>query len=59
VIFLPARLSTVRRADQIVFVHRGRVEALGTHADLVRTSALYRHWEYLRFNEFRHLVAQT
>jgi ATP-binding cassette, subfamily B, bacterial len=57
VIFLPARLSTVRRADAIVFIHRGKVEAVGTHADLVRTSPLYRHWEYLRFNEFRHLVA--
>jgi ABC-type multidrug transport system fused ATPase/permease subunit len=59
VLFLPARLSTVRRADQIVFVHRGKVEAVGVHADLVRTCALYRHWEYLRFNEFRHLVAQA
>ncbi|HUG92473.1 MAG TPA: ABC transporter ATP-binding protein [Planctomycetaceae bacterium] len=59
VLFLPARLSTVRRTDQIVFVHRGKVEAVGSHADLVRTSALYRHWEYLRFNEFRHLVAQV
>ena len=58
VVFLPARLSTVRRTDQIVFVHRGKVEAVGTHAELVHSSALYRHWEYLRFNEFRHLVAQ-
>ncbi len=54
VIFLPARLSTVRRADQIVLLHRGRVEALGTHSSLVRSSPLYRHWEYIRFNEFRH-----
>jgi ABC-type multidrug transport system fused ATPase/permease subunit len=58
VVFLPARLSTVRRADQIVFIHRGKVEAVGAHADLVHSSALYRHWEYLRFNEFRHLVTQ-
>jgi ABC-type multidrug transport system fused ATPase/permease subunit len=53
VIFLPMRLSTLRRLDQIVVLHKGRVEAVGKHADLVRTSPLYRHWEYLRFNEFR------
>lgn len=53
-ILLPARLSTLRRADRIVFLHKGRIEAVGKHADLVRSSALYRHWEYVRFNEFRH-----
>jgi len=54
VIFLPSRLSTVRRAERIVLIHGGRVEAMSTHANLVKTSHLYRHWEYLRFNEFRH-----
>jgi len=53
VLFLPSRLSTVRRADRVVLVDRGRVEAIGTHEELVRDCALYRHWEYLRFNEFR------
>ncbi len=53
VVFLPTRLSTLRRADRIIFLHRGKVEASGKHADLVKNSPLYRHWEYSRFNEFR------
>ena len=54
VIFLPSRLSTVRRADTIVFLHAGRVELIGSHAELLKSSHLYRHWEYMKFNEFRH-----
>jgi ABC-type multidrug transport system fused ATPase/permease subunit len=53
VIFVPKRLSTVRRCDEIILVHRGRLAAIGPHARLVQTSPLYRHWEYLNFNEFR------
>ncbi|MEX0704586.1 MAG: ABC transporter ATP-binding protein [Planctomycetales bacterium] len=54
VVFLPSRLSTVKRADRVVMVHRGRPAAVGPHAEIVKSSAVYRHWEYLRFNEFRH-----
>lgn len=53
VIFLPGRLSTVRRADRVVLLHQGRVAAMGPHEELVQTHPLYRHWEYIRFNEFR------
>ena len=53
VIFLPTRLSTVKKCDRIVVLHDGRVAADGNHDDLVRSSELYRHWEYLRFNVFR------
>lgn len=53
VIFLARRLSTVKRADEIVLIHRGRLAAIGPHSRLVQSSALYRHWEYLNFNEFR------
>lgn len=59
VIFLPARMSTLRRADRIVLIHRGKVEAVGTHAELIKTSPLYRHWEYTRFNEFRSLTGNS
>jgi ATP-binding cassette, subfamily B, bacterial len=52
-IFLPSRLSTVRRCDQVVFVHEGRAEAVGTHAELLKKSEQYRHWEYITFNAFR------
>lgn len=55
-IFLPSRLATLRRADRIVLINRGKVEAIGTHSNLLKTSPLYRHWEYIRFNEYRSLV---
>jgi hypothetical protein len=42
--------------DRIVLIHQGKVEAIGTHADLVKRAPLYRHWEYMRYNEFRHLT---
>lgn len=35
------RLGTVRLADQILVLDRGRIAARGTHAELLRTSALY------------------
>ncbi len=53
ILFLPTRLSTVKRCSRIVMIHEGRVAADGTHEQLVRTSELYQHWEYLRFNSFR------
>jgi ABC-type bacteriocin/lantibiotic exporter with double-glycine peptidase domain len=54
VIFLPGRLSTVRRSDQVIVLSEGRVAAIGPQAKLVTMSPIYRHWEYLNFNEFRH-----
>ncbi len=53
VIFLPARMSTVRRTDQIIVLYEGKVAAMGPHSKLITQSPFYRHWEYLRFNEFR------
>jgi ATP-binding cassette subfamily B protein len=35
------RLSTVRRADLILVLERGRIAARGTHQELLRTSGLY------------------
>lgn len=53
VIFIPSRLSTVKKCKRIVLLDRGRVVTDGPHDELVRTSELYRHWEYIRFNVFR------
>lgn len=53
VFFLPGRLSTVRRSDDVVVLHEGRVAAIGPQSRLVNLSTIYRHWEYLNFNEFR------
>jgi ABC-type multidrug transport system fused ATPase/permease subunit len=54
VIYLPHRLSTLKRSEEILFIHKGRLAAIGPHSRLVQSSPLYRHWEYLHFNEFRH-----
>ncbi len=53
ILFLPSRLSTVKRCTRIVVIHQGQVAADGTHEQLVRNSDIYRHWEYQRFHPFR------
>jgi ATP-binding cassette, subfamily B, bacterial len=53
VLVLPSRMQTLRNADRIVLLNQGRVEVVGTHDVLVKKSALYQHWEYIHFNEFR------
>lgn len=52
-IFLPTRLSTVKRCSRVIIIHDGKVAADGTHEQLLHRSDLYRHWEYVRFNPFR------
>ncbi|HSV73775.1 MAG TPA: ABC transporter ATP-binding protein [Chthonomonadales bacterium] len=41
-IIVAQRISTALLADRIVVLEDGRVESCGTHADLLRTSPLYR-----------------
>lgn len=53
IIFLPTRLSTVKKCSRIVLIHDGKIAVDGVHEQMVRTSELYRHWEYVRFNPFR------
>ncbi len=43
------RLSTVKSADRIAVLNHGRVEALGTHAELMATSELYARLAALQF----------
>ena len=52
-IFLPTRLSTVKKCSRIVLIHEGKIAVDGVHEQLVRSSELYRHWEYVRFNPYR------
>jgi ATP-binding cassette subfamily B protein len=37
------RPSTVMLADRVAVLHEGRIAAVGTHAELLKDSALYRH----------------
>jgi ATP-binding cassette subfamily B protein len=36
------RVSTVLKADKIVVLERGKIAAMGTHAELIRSSPIYR-----------------
>ena len=51
-IFLPHRLSTIRRCDQVFLLHNGRVEGKGAHRELHQQSKVYRHLQYVEFNQF-------
>jgi len=45
------RLATVRNADRIIVLERGRIHAVGTHQTLMRDSGLYAHLARLQFME--------
>jgi ATP-binding cassette subfamily B protein len=55
-IFLPHRLSTIRNCDKVYLLYEGRIEAAGDHKELLASSDLYKHLQYLEFNEFAGLV---
>ncbi|MCA8995801.1 MAG: ABC transporter ATP-binding protein [Planctomycetaceae bacterium] len=51
-IYLPSRLSTIRRCGSVHLFHEGVLAAVGTHQDLAKKSELYRHWDYVTFNTY-------
>jgi ATP-binding cassette subfamily B protein len=51
-IFLPHRLTTIRSCDRIFLLNKGKIEAVGEHRELLAHSELYRHLQYMEFNEF-------
>ena len=51
VIVIAHRISTIRRADKIVVMDRGRISEIGTHADLVTGGGIYQRLHELQFLE--------
>jgi len=56
-IFLPHRLSTIRSCDRVFLLYGGKIAAAGDHRDLLAQNELYRHLQYLEFNEFAGLAS--
>jgi ABC-type multidrug transport system fused ATPase/permease subunit len=51
-IFLPHRLSTIRRCDQVLVLHEGRLVDAGPPRELHTRSRVFRHLKYLEFNPY-------
>ncbi|MAI34453.1 MAG: lantibiotic mersacidin transporter system [Rhodopirellula sp.] len=54
VVLLPRRLPSLRSADRVVLLNGARLAGEGNHGELLATSDLYRHLNYLLFNPYRH-----
>ena len=54
VIVIAHRLSTIRRADRIVVIDGGRVNEVGTHAELVSQGGIYQRLHQLQYVDLEH-----
>lgn len=55
-VLLPQRLATLRQCDQVILLHEHQIAEVGTHAELLQRSDLYRHINYVRFSPLRHVT---
>ena len=46
-----SRFSMIQSCDRLFLLHKGRVEAAGTHKELLENHKLYRHLHYIEFNQ--------
>jgi ATP-binding cassette subfamily B protein len=53
VIVLPRRLPTLRVSDRVVLLSGAKLAGEGKHNELLQSSDLYRHLNYLLFNPYR------
>jgi ATP-binding cassette subfamily B multidrug efflux pump len=51
-IIIAHRLSTIRRADRIIVLHKGKVRESGTHRELLALNGIYARLYRLQFKEF-------
>ena len=51
-IFLPHRLATIRSCSKVFVLHNGRIVATGSPSELQGESELFRHLQYVEFNQF-------
>lgn len=57
ILVLPKRLASLRNADRVILLHEGKLHGEGSHAELLQSSELYRHINYVRYNAFRDKVS--